>query len=108
MPADVSLGELWRGQIELGRQVGDVRGELRDVAAKLESLPDRVAAGAGAHVDGYRREHAAQHEADDLKHSQLSASVATLWRIVWSVIGTVFVTVGAAVLSLVIAVQGTR
>lgn len=105
VPDGITLGELWRGQIELQRA-------LDGVAARLESLPDRLAADLDARtterLDAYRREHKEVHGQLDLRHQTIAEKVRFLERVVWGVVVFVFLAVGAAVLDQVITSGGVQ
>jgi hypothetical protein len=98
-PADVTLGELWRQQDTMQRA-------LSDVVAKLEALPDRIAADLDARsaerVEAFRREHDREHESVNLRHIQLAEKIRTVERAMWGVVVFALAGIGGALLNLVL------
>ena len=92
VPGDVTLGEVWRGQ----RAIAD---RLEQLADQVSQLPAALSAALDARsverVEALRREITRQFERRDER-------VALLQRIVYGAVALVLLTVGTAILALVL------
>lgn len=91
MPADVTIGEVWRG-------MADIRTELATISVEVRALPATLA----RELDerSVQRVDALKTEMG-LRMTPLENRVARLEKVMWAVIGFVFFGVGTALVTLV-------
>lgn len=100
-PADVTMGELWRGLM-------DQRDTLTALVDEVRALPGRLAADLAKDVDARFVAHGEQvrlqNALDDQRMAAIEQRVALVERTIRGVVGFVFVTVGGGILALIIDV----